>query len=93
MFRSRALVIANGGVQGLHPELFNWFPSINPERIIASDEFLRREGYLKHIYSLNASRSKKVVIIGGSHSGFSCAWMLLNGPSTYYNNNAGIFID
>jgi len=36
---------------------------------------------------------KKIVIIGGSHSGFSCAWMLLNGPAAYYNNNAGIFVD
>ena len=36
---------------------------------------------------------KKIVIIGGSHSGFSCAWMLLNGPATYYNNNAGIVVD
>lgn len=93
MFRSRAVVIANGGVQGLHPDLFNWFPSISPERVIASDEFLRRDGYLKHINNLYSSRTKKVVIIGGSHSGFSCAWMLLNGPSTYYNNNAGIQID
>jgi hypothetical protein len=42
---------------------------------------------------LNESRTKKVVIIGGSHSGFSCSWMLVNGPATYYNNNAGIFID
>lgn len=23
----------------------------------------------------------KIVIIGGSHSGFSCAWILLNGPA------------
>lgn len=36
---------------------------------------------------------KKIVIIGGSHSGFSCAWMLLNGPATYYNNNAGLNIE
>jgi hypothetical protein len=36
---------------------------------------------------------KKIVIIGGSHSGFSCAWMLLNGPAAYYNNNAGIMVD
>jgi hypothetical protein len=26
-------------------------------------------------------QNAKVVIIGGSHSGFSCAWMLLNGPA------------
>jgi lysine/ornithine N-monooxygenase len=90
MFRSRALVIGNGGVQGLHPELFNWFPDLNPEKTIASDEFLRRDGFIKHVHRLSESRSKKVVIIGGSHSGFSCTWMLLNGPATYYNNNAGI---
>jgi predicted NAD/FAD-binding protein len=36
---------------------------------------------------------KKIVIIGGSHSGFSCAWMLLNGPAAYYNNNAGLMVD
>lgn len=26
---------------------------------------------------------KEVTIIGGSHSGFSCAWMLLNGPAMF----------
>lgn len=36
---------------------------------------------------------KKIVIIGGSHSGFSSAWMLLNGPAAYYKNNAGIVIE
>ena len=41
---------------------------------------------------INEKKLKKIVIIGGSHSGFSCAWMLLNGPSAYYNNNAGIFV-
>ena len=42
---------------------------------------------------LNQKPKKKIVIIGGSHSGFSCAWMLLNGPAAYYMNNAGISID
>lgn len=31
---------------------------------------------------------KNIVIVGGSHSGFSCAWMLLNGPATYNKNNS-----
>ena len=31
---------------------------------------------------------KKIVIIGGSHSGFSAAWMLLNGPATLWNNTS-----
>jgi hypothetical protein len=52
MFRSRALVIGNGGVQGLHPELFNWFPDLNPDKTIASDEFLRRDGFIKHVHRL-----------------------------------------
>ena len=28
------------------------------------------------------------MIIAGSHSGFSTAWMLLNGPATYNRNNS-----
>lgn len=77
----------------MHPELFNWFPSLDRERVLASDYFLRSEGYAKGLSIIQESRKKRVVIIGGSHSGFSCAWMLLNGPATYYRNNAGLFID
>lgn len=33
---------------------------------------------------------KNIVIVGGSHSGFSCAWMMLNGPATYKNNTSVI---
>ena len=29
----------------------------------------------------------KIVIIGASHSGFSSAWLLLNGPATFKKNN------
>ena len=29
---------------------------------------------------------KKIVIIGGSHSGFSSAWILANGPANILNN-------
>jgi hypothetical protein len=31
---------------------------------------------------------KNIVIVGGSHSGFGCAWMMLNGPATYKKNNS-----
>ncbi len=44
-FRSKTLVMANGGVQGLHPELFNWFPNLDREKTIASDAFLRSHVY------------------------------------------------
>jgi len=39
-----------------------------------------------HILNL---KKKKIVIIGGSHSGFSCAWILLNNPSTYKSIKIG----
>jgi len=35
---------------------------------------------------------KNIVIIGGSHSGFSCAWMLLNGPAMYYKNTGSVSV-
>lgn len=35
---------------------------------------------------IRKDRVRKIVIIGGSHSGFSAAWMLLNGPADVLNN-------
>lgn len=35
---------------------------------------------------IQEKKIKKVVIIGGSHSGFSAAWMLLHGPADILNN-------
>lgn len=93
IFRSKVLIMSNGGVQGLHPEIFNWFPALSPEKVITSDDLLRSQGFQNSIKYLNERKQKKVVILGGSHSGFSCAWMLLNGPAAYYNNNAGIYVD
>lgn len=55
-----------------------------------SDEMLREKGFktlISDIRSLNLERNggyrdpAKIVIIGGSHSAFSIAWLLLNGPS------------
>lgn len=40
-------------------------------------------------FSSIVPKKKKIVIIGGSHSGFSCAWILLNDPSTYKNIKIG----
>ena len=38
---------------------------------------------VERIKNLN---KKKIVIIGGSHSGFSTAWILLNGPADILHN-------
>lgn len=79
-------MIAGGAVQGIDRRVTNeWFPNLAPEKVIPSDSFLKREGYLGAIERLREikTRSPKVVIIGGSHSGFSCAWLLVKGPAMY----------
>ena len=40
---------------------------------------------MKHIHD---QKLKNIVIIGGSASGFSSAWLILNGPATYKKNNS-----
>ena len=36
---------------------------------------------------ISEKKLQKIVIIGGSHSGYSCAWLMLNGPSDYNKHN------
>ena len=38
---------------------------------------------------IKENKIKNIVIVGGSHSGFSAAWMMLNGPATYCRNTHG----
>lgn len=90
-FRSKAIVISNGGQQGLHPAFYReWFPfmSDQKEKVVLADEFLRKNLYLEKIKLIKQNEYKNIVIIGGSHSGFSAAWMILHGPSTYNHNNS-----
>ena len=82
-FRSKAVVIAGGAVQGVDRRTSEWFPRIDPKVLIPSDDFLKKRVYLQWIEKLRSKPRPKVVISGGSHSGFSCAWLLLNGPSMY----------
>jgi hypothetical protein len=35
---------------------------------------------------IHFNKMKKIVIIGGSASGFSAAWLLLNGPGLHESN-------
>ena len=48
------------------------------ERVLLSDFVLTQEGVAEVSQRLQKSSRKNVVIIGGSNSGFSVAWMLLN---------------
>ena len=45
-FRSKSVVLGNGGMQVVHPQFFNWFPTIPKDRVISSDVFLKKQGYL-----------------------------------------------
>lgn len=57
------------------------------DRIILSDQFLKRKDFREIISKINDKRIKNIVIVGGSHSGFSAAWLLLNGPADIFRNS------
>lgn len=95
VIRSKIVVMACGALPKPNSELKSIVSSyLNPERFLSSDIFLQ-ENHFKKAYSylcstsakLSPSRTKKVVIVGGSHSGFSSAWMLLNGTSALKSNS------
>ena len=57
-FRSKSVVIANGGEQVLHPQFFNWFPKMaeteeSKARVITSDYFLKKDGFISTIRKLS----------------------------------------
>ena len=58
------------------------------DRVILSDYFLKREGYNYVTEMIRKNKFKKIVIVGGSHSGFAAAWNLLHGPVLYNCNNS-----
>ena len=60
------------------------------EDVILSDYFLKRTGYLETMRRIRVEGKRRIVIIGGSHSGFSSAIMLLNGPSSLLKNTSVI---
>ena len=59
----------------------------NKEKVIISDHFLKREVYKSIMTRIKSQNLKNIVIIGGSHSGYSCAWMMLHGPTSYNKHN------
>jgi hypothetical protein len=70
-------------LQPIHPEFDTWFPG-HGHKVISSDSFLKRETFIDQVQRLKDGAT--IVIIGGSHSGFSCAWMLLNGAAEKAHN-------
>ena len=72
----------------MHPDFYNWFPFMADRKqdVLTSDYVLNKMGYLETIRRIKQENKKKIVIIGGSHSGFSAAWILLNGPADIMHN-------
>jgi 6-phosphofructokinase len=58
------------------------------DQVLLGDDFLKREIYKATMERINTQKLKKIVIVGGSHSGFSAAWLMLNGPATYKRMNS-----
>lgn len=81
---SKALVLATGGRQrfdhNLKKEILKM---IDNSDFFHSDHFLTEPGYLNFVNRCKERPGQRIVIIGGSHSGFSCAWMILNSPIRY----------
>ena len=57
-------------------------------RIVLADQFLRQNVYISTMKKIHDQNLKNIVIIGGSASGFSSAWLILNGPASYKKNNS-----
>ena len=77
--KTKALVLASGAKQKFDQKtkqiILNY---IEPEGFFNSDYVLQEQGFDKLYNYIKPKKKRKVVIIGGSHSGFSCAWILLN---------------
>mmetsp|Transcript_12468 Transcript_12468/g.12882 ORF Transcript_12468/g.12882 Transcript_12468/m.12882 type:complete len:1070 (-) Transcript_12468:84-3293(-) len=71
---SRYVVLATGGKQTLPKSL----PNINSSKLLSSDYVCTDNGISELITRLKNYPRKRIVIIGGSHSAFSAAWICLN---------------
>ena len=75
----------------MHPLFYKqWFPFLNEkkEKVIMTDVFLQKDFYKQTMEKINENKYDNIVIIAGSHSGFSTAWLMLNGPASYCKNNS-----
>ena len=84
--KSKAVILATGGRQKTTNKMTIAIKNIVGEKnFFLSDYILQEQGFKLFTNSLFSRNKKRVIIIGGSHSGFSCAWILINQPSSYKN--------
>lgn len=72
-FRTKAVIIATGGLQ-IPP------PFLKPyqDKVLRSRDALTSEGREKMLQAMKANGSNKIVVVGSGHSAYSVIWMLLN---------------
>jgi lysine/ornithine N-monooxygenase len=88
--KARAVVFATGGKQTVKSNLYTEaLKLLTEENVFMSDWVLQKDGYIKLYENIVKNNKKRIVIIGGSHSAFSCAWIILNCPSSYNNIKLG----
>jgi hypothetical protein len=88
--KARCVVMASGGRQAVRSQLYSDIVKHKGEsNVYLSDYVLQKPGYANMYENIVPNMKKKIVIIGGSHSAFSCAWIILNSPSSYHNIKIG----
>jgi len=91
--KTKYLVMATGGKPRIPKNIDKILITMkDPNDFYFSNNILQEFGYRDLIEKLKGKSNikRKIVIIGGSHSGFSSAWILLNGASEYtLSNNYG----
>ena len=76
---TESVALSTGGIQKV-PDI-SLLTSLKPTdkaKVLCSDYYCQQEGYDTIRTRLLSSVFKHVVIIGGSHSAFSCAWITIN---------------
>ena len=76
---TESVALSTGGIQRV-PDipLLTSLKPVDKAKVICSDYYCQQEGYDTIRTRLLSSVFKHVVIIGGSHSAFSCAWITIN---------------
>ena len=80
-FLSKNIILATGSHQYI-PKNFKYDYSLKNNAVIFTSDFVLKEsGYSELVKAVKAKNGKcKICILGGSHSGFSVVYLLLNGP-------------
>eukprot|EP00347_Sterkiella_histriomuscorum_P021429 403334007 len=85
-FHSQNVVIATGGKQKVSKSQIKRY-EINSNALVYSSDDILKEQKFKQLVQLIQRKNQEITItiIGGSHSAFSIAWLLLYGPARLRN--------